>query len=81
MRSFDRDAAILQNIPGALVRTLSDVDYGRASSALEVVVVEDEQRADRILGAAAMRLRGRSEQNSSVIGTPRTTCGSTTGDR
>lgn len=89
MRSFDRDAAILQSIPGPLVRTLSDVDYGRgveglqvarmpgllqqlalrarvasikASSALEGVVVEDEQRADRILGAAATRLRGRSEQ-------------------
>lgn len=89
MRSFERNAATLQQVPGALTRVLSTADVGRgleglhvsrmpglltqlalrarvqsikASSALEGVVVADEQRADRIIGHGARSLRGRSEQ-------------------
>lgn len=42
--------------------TRARVQSIKASSALEGVVVPDEQRADRIIGRGASQLRGRSEQ-------------------
>jgi len=89
VRSFDKNAAVLDRVPGAVTRALATVDVGRgseglhrwqlpglldalaagarissskASSALEGIVVADDQRADRIIGRATRTLRGRSEE-------------------
>ncbi len=51
-------------LPGLLEQLAlrARVQSVKASSALEGVVVADDQRADRIIAGAASRLRGRSEQ-------------------
>jgi len=54
----------VSQMPGLLVQLAlrARVQSIKASSALEGVVVDDEQRANRIISRGATRLRGRSEQ-------------------